>query len=75
MILTDKEKKELEKLTYSSQLRNDFRKLVQHRYNPFIVNGIIDLDKVVLFLAEYNNFIGHWQKPFRKIIMDKVNKL
>ncbi len=73
-MLSDAEREELKASARSSELREDSRKISQNRHNPFIVNGCIDLEKVVTFLTEYNYFINHAPKTFRRII-DKANKL
>jgi hypothetical protein len=47
--------------------------MAKDRYNPFMVNEKIDLDRLLTFLTEYNYFVNHTPKPFRKIL-DKKNK-
>ena len=39
-----------------------------NRHNPFLVNGVVDLNKFVDFLNDYNESINHVRRPFRKII-------
>lgn len=73
-ILSDGEIKELRELACSLKLRQDLRKVEEQRHNPFLVNGVTDLDRLLTFLTEYNYFMNHAPKPFRKII-DKVVKL
>lgn len=67
-MLSDEQKKELLIMARSSKLRQDLRRVSKNRYNPFMVKGKIDLDRILEFLTEYNAFIGHTPKPFRKII-------
>lgn len=71
--LNKEEKEELKKITNSSNLRNDLRKISENRHNPFIINGEMDLDRLLTFLTEYNYFINHVPKPFHKIA-DKNNR-
>lgn len=68
MKLTEKEKKELLEMADSSKLREDFERIRKNRYNPLIINGKVDLDRVIDFLTQFNEFINHRPKPFRKII-------
>ena len=56
------------------KLKGDFRKLSKNRINPFMVKGNMDLDRVLEFLNEFNAFINHTPKSFRKII-DKNMRL
>ncbi len=72
--LTEKEKKEFKKLSQSSQLRRDTQTLLKTRYNPFAIKDKIDLDKMLIFLTDYNSFIGHMRRKLSKII-DKNMRL
>ena len=72
--LTEEEKRELKEFAQSSTFKADLRKISENRYNPFIVKDRIDIDRFVIFLSEYNCFISHTLKPFRKI-KDKKNRL
>jgi len=67
-MLNEKERNELKHLAKSSELNDDMRILLKARYNPFVVNGNVDTDKFLMFLSEYNHFINHIPKPWRKII-------
>lgn len=69
--LTEQEKKELKNIAKSKKLKEDLRKISNKRYNPFIVNGKINIDKYLDFLNEYNRFINHNMKPFKKILTKK----
>lgn len=70
--LTDKEKKELKETAESDMLRKDFKKMSCNRYAFFYENnGDVNLDKYITFLTEFNYFVNHQPKPFRKIIDDK----
>jgi len=74
MTLSIKEQEELRRLSQSSSLQNDMKYISAHRHNPLIVEGNVDLDRLISFLTEYNEFINHKPKPFKPII-DKVMKL
>lgn len=67
-MLTDEEKKEMIELARSAQLRDDMRRVREQRHNPFTSGGEVDLDSVVEFLNEFNAFIGHEPRPFRRIV-------
>jgi len=73
-MLSDKEKKELKGLANSFDLREDLRKISKNRHNPFAINGEINLDRLLIFLTEYNYFINHTARQFHRI-KDKLNKL
>ncbi len=68
MTLSDDEKEELRALAASGSLRADTGLLRATRHNPFIVNGEVDCDRVMEFLAEYNEFLNHPVKPCRQFI-------
>lgn len=74
MKLNKEEKKEMKDLAKSASLRRDMELLSQRRHNPFEATGEIDIDKFLLFLNQYNEFIGHSQKTFCRII-DKDMRL
>jgi hypothetical protein len=52
----------------SESLRQDMRKMTNRRHNPVLKNGEPDVDAYVHFVMEFNAFIGHRPKPFRRII-------
>ncbi|RKY38774.1 MAG: hypothetical protein DRP75_03845 [Candidatus Omnitrophota bacterium] len=72
--LTEEEKRELKEFAQSSTFKTDLRRISESRYNPFVVGGKMNIDRFIIFLSEYNYFINHTLKPFRKI-KDKKNKL
>ncbi len=72
MKLSDKEKKEFRAL--SPELNRDLRKMAQNRHNPVLVNGEVDMDRLLTFLNECNLFFSHKKKPFCRII-DKDMRL
>ncbi|MDQ7778974.1 MAG: hypothetical protein RDV41_04610 [Planctomycetota bacterium] len=55
-------------LAGSTQLRDDMRRVREQRHDPFTVDGEVDLDRVVEFLNEFNAFISHEPRPFRRIV-------
>ncbi len=42
--------------------------LRQHRHNPFIKQGKVDIEAYLQFVTEFNEFINHTPKPFRPIV-------
>lgn len=73
-MLSLEDKRELLEMAHSAQIRDDYRKMEQHRHNPFLVNGAVDVDRFIDFLNEYNDFFGHKKRQFVKII-DKDMRL
>lgn len=73
-LLSKKEKEELLRLAKSSSMREDMKYLRDNRHNPVIVNGKVDLNRLITFLTEFNEFINHTPKPFKKVI-DRIMKL
>ncbi len=73
-MISKDEKEELLRLAKSSSLREDMRHISANRHNPVIIHGRVDMDRLITFLTEYNEFINHQPKPFKKII-DRVMKL
>lgn len=74
MRISKKAAKELLRLSNSESLKKDMEILRHGRHNPFIKDGNVNLDAYVKFVTEFNEFINHEPKPFKKII-DKVMKL
>ena len=67
MRLSEAEKAELKELANSAELRRDMELMSQRRRNPFVTStGEVDVDRFIAFLTEYNRFLGHPRKPFRK---------
>jgi hypothetical protein len=65
-MLSKKEKKELLKLAYSSQIKKEFQIMKSNRCRFLIEKGV-DLDKYISFLTLSNYFADHTPKPFKKI--------
>ncbi len=74
MKLSEEAKKELRASAQSTKLRDDLTKVARNRINPFLVNGQVDMDRLLTFLDECNEFMGHKRKPFRPMI-DKDMRL
>lgn len=74
MAISENEKKEFLRLADSKSLKEDMRYLSEHRHNPVILDGEVDIDRWVLFLNEFNEFINHEPKPFKPMI-DKDMRL
>ncbi|MFQ5900752.1 MAG: hypothetical protein ACE5IH_04265 [Thermodesulfobacteriota bacterium] len=68
------EKKELIEMARSPSLKEDMKRLLVRRHNPVMVNGKVDIDRLITFLTDFSEFINHRPKPFKPII-DKVMKL
>ncbi|MBJ6750398.1 hypothetical protein [Geomonas anaerohicana] len=62
MRLSEKEREELRALSKSDALRRDMAHVAATRHNPLVVDGVIDPDRVVEFLTQYNEFLNH---PFK----------
>jgi len=73
-LISEHEKKEMLRLAGSSSLREDAEYLNAHRHNPVVIDGKVDMDRLIEFLTEYNEFINHKPKPFIPMI-DKNMKL
>ena len=74
MKFSKKEKEEFLRISKSKKLREDFENLEEKKHNPFIKDGKFDIERYIEFLNEYNEFINHAPKPFKKII-DKDMRL
>ena len=73
-LLGEDEKKEMLRLAGSSSLRQDMEYLAAHRHNPVVAGGKVDMDRLLEFLTEFNEFINHKPKPFKPMV-DRVMKL
>ena len=72
--ISEQEKQELLRLAGSSSLREDMEYLSSHRHNPVLANGVVDMDRLIEFLTQFNEFINHQPKPFRPMT-DREMKL
>lgn len=60
-------KEEWAAVSRSASLREDMRIIAQQKYIPFLEDGKTDVDAYLAFVTEFNEFINHEPKPFRKI--------
>lgn len=74
MKISKRAEKELLELSRSDSLRKDMEAVRSNMYNPFFKDGKINIDAYIEFVTQFNEFINHEPKPFRKMI-DKVMKL
>ena len=72
--LSNKDREELRQIADSAILRKDMRYLSDNRFNPLIDGKDINMDSLLVFLTEYNEFINHRPKSFKPII-DRIMKL
>lgn len=72
--ISDAEKTELLRLVKSTSIKKDMELISNQRYNPVIIDGKVNMDRVLEFLTQFNEFINHEPKPFEAII-DKEMKL
>lgn len=68
MKFSQKAEKELIKLAKSEGFKKDMEALRSRWEMPFIKNGKVDVDAYIEFVQQFNEFINHQPKPFRKII-------
>ncbi|MBI5073985.1 MAG: hypothetical protein HZB62_02260 [Nitrospirae bacterium] len=66
--ISEQERQEMQRLVESSSMRKDMEYLSSHRHNPVLVNGAFDMDRLIEFLLQFNEFINHQPKPFRPMI-------
>lgn len=68
MKLSEKAENELIELARSEELRKDMEMMKAQWKTPFIKDGRVDVDAYIEFVTEFNEFINHKPKPFKKII-------
>ena len=73
-MLSEKAKRELRELAESDSFREDMETVRANRHNPFVKDGKVDVDTYLEFVEQYNEFINHEPKPFRRMI-DKDMRL
>ena len=71
---SEEEKEELRASAQSAKLREDLMCVAQNRVNPLLINGQVDMDRLLTFLDEFNAFCGHRRKPFCPMV-DKDMRL
>lgn len=67
MSLPQNIKDEVAALSESAQLREDMRTAAKEKYIPLLKDGKVDIDAYIAFVTQFNEFINHQRKPFRKI--------
>lgn len=72
--LTESERQELLQLAASEALRRDMEYLASHRHNPVIVDGKVDMDRLLDFLNQMAEFTNHARRPFVRMV-ERVMKL
>jgi hypothetical protein len=72
--LSPESERELLEFARSKSFRKDMEILRSRWQNVFIKDGIADADAYIEFVTQFNEFINHEPKQFRKII-DRVMKL
>ena len=65
--ISERERQELLRLAESTSLKEDMEYLSSHRHNPALVNGVVDMDRLIEFVTQFNEFINHRPKPFKKM--------
>jgi len=67
-VISEQERRDMLRLVESSSVRKDMEYLSEHRHNPVLINGAFDMDRLIEFLSQFNEFINHQSKPFRPMI-------
>jgi hypothetical protein len=67
MKLSDESAAEFRELALSAAMRDDMNAVAARRHNPFVVDGIVNVDAWLEFVQEFNEFINHEPRPFRPI--------
>ncbi len=70
--MTKKEKDDFRRQTESESFKKEMRKLASKKNNPFIKDCRVNLDAYIDFLTQYNEFINHRLKAFKKIKGDNM---
>ena len=68
MNISQKVRKELLEISRSGYLKNDMKIIAEQRHNPFFKNEKTHADAYIEFVTQYNEFINHQPKPFRRMI-------
>jgi hypothetical protein len=68
MKLSDEAAAEMRALALSADMRDDMNAVAARRHNPFVVDGIVNVDAWLECVQEFNEFINHEPRPFRLII-------
>lgn len=68
MRISNESASEIRNLAKSDSLKNDMRKIASQKHNPFFKQGKALVDEYVEFVTQFNEFINHRPRPFKKII-------
>ncbi|ALC17129.1 hypothetical protein DSOUD_2368 [Desulfuromonas soudanensis] len=74
MRLTEEEKAELQALASAPGLRSDLARLRKSHRDDFMVDGVVDSERVTEALTAYSEFVGGGSRP-RRIFVERVMKL
>jgi len=72
MKLSRAAREELLELSRSQSLRKELREIASRRNNRFVKEGRVDMDACIEFVDQFNEFMGHAPKRFRRIIDRKM---
>lgn len=67
-LLSEEERQDMLRLAGCPDLKRDMELIVSGRHNPLLVNGAVDMDRLLDFLTQYNEFINHQAKPFKQML-------
>lgn len=68
MNVNDTSQEKLLKQPQAVAFKKDMEIVTRGRHNPFVKNGRVDVDAYIEFVTQYNDFINHKPKPFRRMI-------
>lgn len=68
MMLSQTAQEEIRELTRSEAFRNDMAAIAGSRHNPFVREGLVEVDAYIQFVTAFNEFINHEPKPFAPMI-------
>ncbi|GLI36970.1 hypothetical protein KI811_15135 [Geobacter hydrogenophilus] len=71
-MLSPKAREELKKAAASTELRDDMAAAAALRQPPWMRDGIVDADRWLDYLTEYNKFINHRRKPETSFIETRM---
>jgi hypothetical protein len=74
MRLTDEEKAELRALAASPELKADLARLRQSHRDDFMVDGVVDGERVTEALTTFSEFVGGESRP-RRVFIERDMKL
>jgi hypothetical protein len=74
MRLTDEEKAQLRALAASPELKADLARLRQSHRDDFVVEGVVDGERVTEALTAYSEFVGGDSRP-QRFFVERVMKL